>query len=126
MTIQELRVFLQSWMCGCGMPELAVERLRDILALHPLYDHRAEFQALVPDTGLEYMLLYMLDHLGLTEHGGGIGGGWLTDEGKAVLAAIQTHGAKAACESSCMHGYALEGDELAQCPECGPMNSRPV
>jgi len=39
--------------------------------------------------GLAYGYLYMLDVLELTEHGGTVGGCWLTDKGKEVLTAIR-------------------------------------
>lgn len=122
MTIQQLRVFLNSWACGCGSPESAFEGLKAILELHPLHDHRPEIEALIPDERLEYLILYMLDHLDLTEHGGTVGGGWLTETGQAVLDALRTFPMEDITRDSCSHGYAVETDELLQCPECGPMN----
>lgn len=124
MTRQKLRVFLQEWFCGCGRPEAAAKRLRDLLALHPLFDHRAEFEQLVPDAGLQELVLYTLDHFALTEHGGSIGGSWLTDTGTDVLEALNRETSDdfhALMEMSCSHGYAVES-ELQNCPECGPMN----
>ena len=127
MTRQELRVFLNDWFCGCGAPDDAARRLMDILALHPLYDHRPEIEALFQgDTGLEMLTLYTLAYFGLTEHGGTVGGGWLTDKGKTVLEALQRESANdfdTLCEASCLHGYGVE-TELLDCPECGPMNRR--
>lgn len=124
MNRQELRVFLQEWWCGCGSPEEASARLRDVLALHPLYEHRAEIDALIPDSGFQYLILYTLDHFDLTEHGGTVGGGWLTDKGKAVLEALNREAAsnyEALSENACMHGYAVE-TELMDCPECAKLN----
>jgi hypothetical protein len=101
------------------------EVLCRLLELHPLYDHRDEVEAFFnKNTGLEYLVLYMIDHLELTEHGGSVGGAWLTDKGKAVMAALQRErvdGFEALGEQSCMHGYSVE-TELQDCPECGPMN----
>lgn len=128
MTRQELRVFLDGWFCGCGSPDEAARFLRDLLALHPLYDHRAEFVALVPDEGLQYLLLYTLDHFDLAEHGGSIGGQWLTDKGTAVLAALNREaedGFEALNAEACMHGYGVD-TELDQCHECGPLNAAAV
>jgi hypothetical protein len=122
MTIQELRVVLQEWFCGCGSPDMAADRLRDLLALHPLFDHRPEFEALIPDEGLQCLILYTLDHFDLTEHGGTVGGGWLTKKGKAVLAALQEHGSEKATEQSCYHGYSIDGSDAADCPECAKLN----
>jgi hypothetical protein len=127
MTIQELRVFLSEWFCGCDSPKAACRALRDLLSLHPLYEHRDEFEQFVPDVGLQALLLYTLDHFDLTEHGGTVGGGWLTDKGKALLAALNEHAADEwakVCASSCCHGYAIDTDEILDCPECGPLNKR--
>jgi hypothetical protein len=118
MTRQELRAFLSAWFCGCGNPETAAARLRDLLALHPLFDHRPEFEQLVPDDGIQHLLLYTLDHFDLTEHGGTVGGGWLTPKGQAVLEALNVEAAdeyKALTVQACIHGYAIDGEE---CPEC--------
>ena len=117
MTLPELRVFLQPWFCGCGSPDLAASRLRDLLALHPLHANREAFEALVPDDGLEMLLLYTLSHFGLTEHGGTVGGGWLTPLGAQVLEALHREAVTdfaAVAESSCVHGHDLE----SQCPDC--------
>lgn len=120
MTLQELRVILQEWFCGCGHPEVAAERLRDLLALHPLYEHRAELNALIPDEGIQYLVLYMLDRLELSEHGSSVGGAWLTDKGRAVLDAMNRESAAGfgvIVESVCIHGYSIENDQ-EHCPEC--------
>ena len=128
MTRQELRVFLSEWTCcGCGLPETAWARLCDILALHPLYDHLGEIDALIPDDGVRYLLLYALDHFDLTEHGGSVGGAWLTVKGAAVLEALQREAAdgfEALTVMHCMHGYAVE-DELDQCADCRALNAGP-
>ena len=125
MTRQELRVFLDSWWCGCGIPESAAARLRDVLALHPLYDHRKEFEQLLPDSGFQHLILYILDHFDLTEHGSGVGGGWLTDKGKAVLEALNREsldGFETLTAGHCAHGYNVD-TELMDCPECSKLNS---
>lgn len=103
--------------CGCGNPEEALGLMRDVLRLFkersdanrlPTPAHffvpdvasflndRAEGWRLVTQKiddllgdgplGLSY--LYMLDALGLTEHGGYVGGCWLTAEGERVLALL--------------------------------------
>ena len=121
MTRPNLRVFLNGWFCGCGNPELACARLRDILKLHPLYDNREALKALIPDTGMEMLVLYFLDHLDLTEHGGGIGGAWLTDKGKAVLEALEREagdGFETLTGMCCVHGYSVELDDHESCEEC--------
>jgi len=124
MTRQQLRVFLEPWFCGCGSPEKAAARLRDLLGLHPLYENREAFEQLVPDSGLEYLLLYTLQYFDLTEHGGSVSGGWLTEKGKDVLVALNRETAddyETLMAQSCSHGYAVE-DELQDCPECSKLN----
>lgn len=116
MTRLELRVYLQSWFCGCGDPEAACATLLRILRLHPAYEHRDELAALIPDEGARLLLLYRLDRDGLTEHGGSIGGAWLTDKGTAVrdaLAREESDGFEALMQAACIHGYAWEDPEDA-------------
>lgn len=111
MTRQQLRAFLNEWFCDCGAPEEAARTLRDLLALCPLFEHREAFERLIPDSGLQYLVLYTLGHFDLTEHGGSVGGCWLTDHGKAVLDALNREaedGFEALMESACMHGYSME------------------
>ena len=126
MTRQELRVFLNSWQCGCGQPEQAARFLHEMLKLCPFFENREALKAKLPDDGLEYFVLYILDHLDVIEHGGGVGGAWLSEYGKSVLEALDREvgdGFDALTDQACIHGYAIEGDELLQCPECGPMNA---
>jgi len=79
-------------LCGCGMPEKALLFIRDVLA-HvqerfdlelPWSETEIRRKAILPTYGIEYFTFYMLDDLGLLEHGSSVPG-WLTDEGKAVL-----------------------------------------
>lgn len=114
---QELRVFLSQWFCGCGNPEDACAALLRLLRLHPLYDHRAEFKEWVPDDGIEYLLLYALDRHELTEHGGSVGGAWLTPKGEAVrdaLAREEGDGFEALLNNHCVHGYDFD-DQAHDC-----------
>lgn len=126
MTRPELRIFLDASFlaCGCGAPEQACRALLRLLRLHPLFDHRDEIEAWIPDSGVEYLLLYALDKWDLTEHGGTVGGAWLTDNGKAVLAALEaeeTDGFHALCETHCIHGFGAEVPEFDHdCMAAGP------
>lgn len=43
------------------------------------------FFKIVDDQTLEYLVLYVLNDKGLTEHGTSIGGCWITDKGKTAL-----------------------------------------
>lgn len=113
MTRQELRVLQGEWFCGCGMPEEASRALLRLLRLHPLYENQDELQEWIPDDGVRYLLLYQLDRLELTEHGGSVGGAWLTDKGKAALEALareEADGFEALCEPSCIHGFTFDED----------------
>jgi hypothetical protein len=118
MTIPELRVFLIDWFCDCGEPEVAAARLRDLLIL---YDARSPdtnkwktVEAIVPDDGAHYLLLYALDYFKLIEHGSSIRHPWLSSTGKRVLAALQEHGVNIMDGEWCAHGYDLDGS----CVEC--------
>ena len=109
MTRQELRVYLADWFCGCGHPEHACAALLRLLRLQPLYNNRAEIDAWLPDDGVQHLLLYKLSADDLTEHGGSVGGGWLTDKGRDVQAALaveEADGFEALTESACVHGFA--------------------
>ena len=110
MTREELRVVL-SWFCGCGAPEAASRALLELLELHPLYEHQEAFQIRFPDDGVQYLLLYLLDHLDLTEHGGNVGGGWLSPKGFAVRDALRrevTDDFEVLQGPSCIHGYDID------------------
>jgi len=121
MTRPELRVFLQTWFCGCGSPDLAAAYLLRLLDLHPLYEHRQELEALISDTGLEMLILYTLDRFDLTEHGGTVGGAWLSPKGEAVREALRAESGDKFVElsrSSCIHGYVADMNGHEACAEC--------
>jgi hypothetical protein len=146
MTRQELRVFLNEWFCGCGSPESVARFVRDVLAVYDCRhghglslfnpddrpklkqlwaDTDAAVNALMPSDGVQYFVLYVLTHWDLLEHGGTVGGSWLTEKGKAVLAALnleQGDGFEALCASACIHGYAVDREELSDCQECSKLN----
>lgn len=108
MTREELRVVISDWFCGCGSPEAACKSLLRLLSLHPMYDHWRDAEAWVGDEGLLYLLLYQLDRLELTEHGGSVSGAWLTPKGEAVRDALgreEADGFEALNGEYCVHGY---------------------
>jgi hypothetical protein len=116
LTTEELSTFLQSWFCGCGCPEEACEILRRLLDAHPLHSKR-DIDEIVSPT-LMYFILYTLDHFDLTEHGGGVGGAWLSAKGSAVLAALNREsvdGYVTVLKHRCTHGR-IAGEE--SCPKC--------
>lgn len=76
--------------CGCGNPEDVDRMMLAYLAnLHERWTTRKDEGAphfgyqptpdLSPDA--ELLIQYVADSLGWTEHGGSVGGAWLTDEG---------------------------------------------
>jgi hypothetical protein len=115
MTRQELRVFLDTVpFCGCGCPQEAADALLRVLRAFPLYEHLAALEEMLPDLGLRFLFLYMLDHTELTEHGSAIDLGWLTEKGKAVRDALDVEEAdsfKALFAEHCACGY--DTDDLS-------------
>lgn len=90
MTRDELdNLLFDGFICGCGQPTAGIQRLLDLLRLHPLYEHQAELQQLLPDDGIRMLVLGQLDCADLTEHGATIEGAWLTEKGEAVKAALE-------------------------------------
>ena len=82
--------------CGCGLPVSAMRYIRDALAhierLRDAWDGKitlAEWDdeggKLFAAEGAECFTLYVMDKLGLTEHGSSVHGCWLTDFGKDLL-----------------------------------------
>lgn len=74
--------------CWCGKPALALFRLRSLLQVHSGTSGNLsldDIKAIIPDEGTKYLLLYWLDAQNLTEHGGSVGGAWLTSLGARVL-----------------------------------------
>lgn len=85
--------------CGCGRPEdaaVTILRALEYVAERCELMHgddndkwikkadvlRKKWQ---PDEGIECVLLYVLDAAELTEHGGSVGGSWLSKKGCDVL-----------------------------------------
>lgn len=79
---------LSDTFCGCGDPELAYQWISDYLTR--ISNQNTSYK--VPTTGPEYIAIYLMDHLGFTEHGSTIHGSWLTDRGKEVLEFISNNG----------------------------------
>lgn len=89
---QSKKSYLQSELgfCGCGDPDAAMVFVRNTLKL---IGERKEWgegvEKEIPNEGAYYFVLYMLDHKGLTEHGGSVGGSWLSSKGDEVLKDIE-------------------------------------
>lgn len=90
MTRDDLNNLLfDDFLCGCAHPTAGIQRLLDLLNIHPLYEHQAELRQLLPDDGIRMLVLGQLDCAELTEHGGTIEGAWLTEKGEAAKAALE-------------------------------------
>lgn len=82
--------------CGCGCPEVALRVVRDVLA-HIAYVHAAKGNltySAIQDSesklfhgvdAFRWIVLYLLDSRGLTEHGGNVSCCWLTEAGRGML-----------------------------------------
>jgi hypothetical protein len=107
---RELRIWLDEHFCGCGLPEAALCSLLALLELARPYS-LDEQRALIPDEGVRYLVLYMLDHYGLIEHGVSVDGAWPTDVGKALLKQLRiesTDNFEGLLMDHCAHGYDLD------------------
>ena len=86
--------------CGCGMAETNLRYVRD--CLRHIANLRLVWEKEKPESeaaykewdeagkklmgNAEYFTRYVLDQKELTEHGGSVGGAWLTDKGEELLA----------------------------------------
>lgn len=86
--------------CGCGEPDLAIAAFREIMdlfvepdgeriAVHLDRARRDEY-ARRHGAGLACLILYWLDAMKLTEHGGSVHGSWLTTVGERVREQVLT------------------------------------
>jgi hypothetical protein len=87
--------------CGCGNPEDGYRLIQQLLALAPLYanDHWRKARELCGSDGAHQLILAALTDADLMEHGGSIGGSWLTDRGRWVLWAVEQIGGIEALET---------------------------
>lgn len=93
-------------LCGCGRPHMILKLLCDVLALMArLQEDRADgwyerrkaaFEAVIGapyDSPATELVLHHMDHVKLTEHGGGVMGSWASELGKQLLcASMRFHG----------------------------------
>lgn len=74
--------------CWCGQPALVwIEVQRELERCDVVGVGKRAL-----NTGLEYMMAYVLDSIDLTEHDGSVGGARLTEEGREVLAFLRRYG----------------------------------
>lgn len=81
-------------LCGCGNPDSAWRMVYDLLRLTPYYKDSGYRKAvwLIGSEGAHHIVLSAMTHAELIEHGGGIGGSWITDKGRWFTAAIDYAG----------------------------------
>jgi hypothetical protein len=87
-------------MCGCGEPEeaynflLGILKLADRRAYYAAAGRSAKWVALETETAAAiranadmaaHVLLHLLTERGVIEHGGNVGGSWLTDLGAQIV-----------------------------------------
>jgi hypothetical protein len=85
--------YIQLGLCGCGNPEESFDLVRQLLTLAPYYqgpEVRAQVAALCGNEPAKHIILSTLDHADLIEHGGSIGGAWLTTKGEWYLKALNS------------------------------------
>lgn len=81
-------------LCGCGCPEEAYNFCRDALKSFDRRDKDKDWinaedavKALIiqkPDEAA-HVISHLLSHLNLLEHGGSVGGSWLTELGEVIV-----------------------------------------
>lgn len=78
--------------CGCGNPEEVYRLVRDVLDLAPFHEHPGKVRELIGGSDATcYAVLYFIDRSGLIEHGGSVGGSWLTEKGTHYLKLMHRH-----------------------------------
>lgn len=82
------------YFCGCGDPEPAYDLVRELLTLMPLHDagNKLDARRRIPDDGVWHIVLSVMTHAGLIEHGGSVNGSWITDKGRWLLWAMNQVG----------------------------------
>ncbi len=85
--------------CGCGDPSDAYSALLETLKVHNAPENQTlEERITIRENWnkkldiYNYLILYFIDAAGLTEHGGSVGGCWLTQKGQAVVAFLEEWG----------------------------------
>jgi hypothetical protein len=105
-------------LCGCGNPEDAYVLIRDLLGLAPFYDHPQQVRDRIGgDEGAQHIVLSLMDHTGLIEHGSSIGGSWITPKGEHFLGLMRRHGYDDVEQAELPHDGA---DCPTDCPHAKP------
>ncbi|HEV7194902.1 MAG TPA: hypothetical protein VGN19_03090 [Pedococcus sp.] len=81
--------------CGCGWPTEGLTVVHELLAAFGAdpWERRSEaLLRLLPKDGVRHIVLSVLDHAGLMDHGSSVVGAWLTPRGRWWLYAVETVG----------------------------------
>lgn len=81
----EGRLQWASGLCLCGSDYAGKRGLIRILEGHNSEEWGTRFEALFPDEELRTAMLWLVDAAGFSEHGGSVGGAWLSERGRQVL-----------------------------------------
>jgi hypothetical protein len=108
-------------MCWCNSPEAGAVLLRDILNAMPCYekDNREKLNKLLPSDGLFQWIMSDTATWRLTEHGGGLGGSWITDRGKEVRDALNALDEEGLDKLFDFNAW-TEDEETSKCKVCCP------
>jgi hypothetical protein len=86
-------------LCGCGWPAEAITTIHELLTAmawtgsgEAWQKRRATTRRLLPTPAVEHLVLSMLDHAKLIDHGTSIASSWLTERGKWLLWAVEQVG----------------------------------
>jgi hypothetical protein len=78
--------------CGCGNPADTWELIHEVLSLAPFFEDQ-RWKQVEDILGRAYdFVLGVLSDADLLEHGGSVGGSWITDKGRWLLQAIERVG----------------------------------
>ena len=101
--LMDYYMFEELGLCGCGVPEETYEAIRLYLQIRKdWYEDKIEYVEVnrryltdlhIDDadelqSGILQFMMYVLDDRGFTDHGGSIGGCWLTDAGERLLTVL--------------------------------------
>lgn len=83
--------------CGCGVPDTVLDLVRRYLETtawanedwNTRHDFRGRIERAAMSEDAWLLLEYVCDRADWTEHGGSVGGAWLTDKGREALAILQ-------------------------------------
>lgn len=82
----------QLCLCACGTPDLALEWVHIFLKItkeHSITPTLTDEQGVPLNNAIAMLVLNLLDHAGVIEHGGGISASWLTAKGERLLAIFE-------------------------------------